>query len=119
MVFPPGQTDSNPIIRVASTTDSLLVHTDKPWRPFTWLDSRSTRKGVVLFNQYFDLDKGLIVEGHIKARILNTKSRIPGRPMLVFIIEGADKGPGTVILLEVGEPQRRESHRKIVDKECN
>lgn len=108
-VFPPGQTDSDPIIRVAATTDSLVVHTDKPWRRFSWLDARSTRKGVVLLNQYFDLDKGLIIEGHIKARVLNSKLQDSRRTYAGFYVEGADKGPGTAILLEVGEPQWRES----------
>jgi len=109
VAFPPGQTDSNPIIRVAATGDSLVVHTDKPWRPFSWLDSRGTRKGVVLLSQYFDLDKGLIVEGHIKARVLNSKLQDSRRTFAGFYIEGVDKGPGTAILLEVGEPQWRES----------
>ncbi len=109
VAFPPGQTDSNPIIRVAATADSLVVHPDKPWRPFSWLDARSTRKGVALLNQFFDLDKGLIVEGHIKARGLNSKIQDSRRTYAGFYVEGADNGPGTAILLEVGEPQWRES----------
>jgi len=109
VVFPPGQTDANPIIRVAATDDSLVVHTDKVWRPFTWLDPRSTRKGVVVLNQPFDLDKGIIVEGHIKARVLNARTSDARKTYAGFYIEGADKGQGTAIMLEVGEPQWRES----------
>jgi hypothetical protein len=109
VAFPPGQTDSNPIIRVSSTSDSIAIHTDKNWRPFSWLNSMKTRKGVVVLNKYFDLDKGLIIEGTIQARTLNPKAPY-GRNMYAgFYIEGLDNGPGTAILLEVGEPQWRES----------
>jgi hypothetical protein len=65
---------ANPIINVASAASSLAVTTDKPWRPYTWLDSRSTRKGVVVLNKTFDLDRGVIIEGHIKARSLSTRT---------------------------------------------
>ena len=109
VVYPPGQTDSNPIIRVASTDDSLIVQTDKLWRPFPWLDARSTRKAVVVLNQPFDLDKGLIVEGHIKAHTLNPRTSDSRKTYAGFYIEGVEKGPGTAIMLEVGEPQWRES----------
>jgi hypothetical protein len=68
VVFPPGHRASDPIVRVVGTQDSLLVHTDKTWREYPWLESDKTRKAVVVLNQRFDLDKGLIVEGHISAR---------------------------------------------------
>lgn len=109
VAFPPGQTDSNPIIRVETTNDSVVVQTDKIWRPFSWLDGAKTRKGVVVLNEHFDLDKGLIVEGHIKARTLNPRIRDGRKTYAGFYIEGADTGPGTAIMLEVGEPQWRES----------
>jgi len=109
VVFPPGQTDSNPIIRVATEHDSLVVHTDKSWRPFTWLDSRETRKGVVMLNHYFDLDTGLIIEGHIRARSLNSRVQDGHKTYAGFYIEGSEEGRGTAVMLEVGEPQWRES----------
>ena len=109
VAFPPGQTDSNPIIRVATTSDSVVVHTDKAWRPFPWLNSTKTRKGVVVLNKYFDLDKGLIIEGTIQARALNPKAPYGRKMYAGFYIEGLDSQPGTALLLEVGEPQWRES----------
>lgn len=109
VAFPPGQTDANPIIRVAGTGDSLLVHTDKDWRAFPWLDGRKTRKGVVVLNQRFDLDEGIIVEGHVKATKLTTRTKDARKTYAGFYIEGAEKGPGTAILLEDGERQWRES----------
>jgi hypothetical protein len=109
VAFPPGQTDSNPIIRVATTSDSITVHTDKYWRSFPWLNSAKSRKGVVLLNKYFDLDKGLIIEGSIQANALNPKAPYGRKMYAGFYIEGLENGPGTAILLEVGEPQWRES----------
>ncbi len=109
VAFPPGQTDSNPIIRVATTSDSVVVHTDKNWRPFSWLNSMKTRKGVVVLNQYFDLDKGLIIEGAIQASALNPRAPYGRKIYAGFYIEGLVNEPGTAILLEVGEPQWRES----------
>jgi len=109
VVFPPGQTDSNPMIRVSAEHDSLVVHTDKSWRPFTWLDSRKARKGVVVLNHYFDLDTGLIIEGHIKARSLNSPVQDGHKTYAGFYIEGSEEGHGTAVMLEVGEPQWRES----------
>jgi len=34
----------------------MMVNTDKDWRSFPWLHSAKTRKGVVVLNQYFDLE---------------------------------------------------------------
>jgi len=109
VVFPQGQTDSNPIIRVATTSDSIVVHTDKSWRPFPWLNSAKTRKGVVVLNKYFDFDKGLIIEGTIQANSLNPNTSYRSKMYAGFYIEGLENAPGTAILLEVGEPQWRES----------
>ena len=67
VTFPPGQTESNPIVRVAATKDSVAVHTDKSWRGVPWLESDKTRKAVVVLNQRFDLDQGVIIEGQIRA----------------------------------------------------
>lgn len=110
VAFPPGQTESNPVIRVASTSNSVEVHTDKSWRPFSWLNSAKARKGVVVLNQFFDFDKGLIIEGDLKAQSLNSSAPYRGKMNAGFYIEGLESGPGTAILLEVGEPQWRESH---------
>jgi len=104
-VFPPGQTAANPIVKVSGAKDSLLVFPDKNWREFPWLDSTKTRKGVVVLNQRFDLDNGVIVEGHISARSATSSSQAHAG----FYIEGAEKNTGTAILLQVGEPQWRES----------
>jgi hypothetical protein len=109
VVFPPGQTATDPVIRVASTADSLLLHTDKKWRGFSWLNSSETRKGVLVLNQRFDLDKGLIIEGHVRARTLNSRTQDGRKTYVGFYIEGAERGPGTAIMLEIGEPQWRES----------
>ena len=109
VAFPPGQTETDPIIKATAGADSLLVHTDKPWRPFSWLDARATRKGVVVINRPFDLDKGVIVEGHIKARALSTRTSDAHNTYAGFYIEGIDKKLGTAIMLQVGEPQWRES----------
>jgi len=109
VAFPPGQTASNPIVRVAATGDSLTVETDKAWRAFDWLESDKTRKAVVLVNRRFDLDKGLIVEGHVKARSLTKDIGDAHKTYAGFYVEGADKNNNTAILLEVGEPLWRES----------
>ncbi len=109
VVFPPGQTLADPVIRVASTDDTLLVSTEKNWRSFDWLDARATRKGVVVLNQRFDLDNGVIIEGHIRARTLNSRTQDGRKAYAGFFIEGAEKGPGTAIMLEIGEPQWRAS----------
>ena len=108
-MFPPGQTDSNPIIRVVTSKDSVLVHTDKTWRQFAWLDASRFRKGVVVLNKRFDLDKGLIVEGQIQARSLTTRLQNWRKTYAGIYIEGTEPGPGTAIMLEVGDPQWRES----------
>jgi hypothetical protein len=109
VVFPPGQTASNPIVRVVTAGASLLVATDKSWRGFPWLNAARMRKGVVVLNQRFDLDRGLIIEGHIKARELNSRLQNAKKTYAGFYIEGVEAGPGTAIMLEVGEPQWRES----------
>src|ERR1019366_3092255 len=80
VAFPPGQTDANSIIAIATAAPSVVVKTDKNWRPFPWLNSAKTRKGVVVLNQYFDLDKGLIIEGTVAAHALNPKNPF-GRKM--------------------------------------
>lgn len=109
VAFPPGQTDSNPLIRVASSGDSVAIQTDKNWRSFQWLDSMKTRKGVVELNQYFDLDKGLIIEGTVQPRSLNPKAPYGRKMYAGFYIEGLNNQSGTAIMLEVGEPQWRAS----------
>ena len=109
VAFPPGQTDSNPIIKTASTADSVSIETDKPWRAFPWLNAQKTRKGVVVLNKYFDLDKGVIIEGSIQGSALNTRNPFGRKMYAGFYLEGIETQPGTAILLEVGEPQWRES----------
>ena len=109
VVFPPGQTDTNPIITVATTADSVVVKTDKNWRAFPWLNSAKTRKGVAVLDQYFDLDRGLIIEGTVEARALNPQNPYGRKMYAGFYIEGRDNHSATAILLEVGEPQWRES----------
>jgi hypothetical protein len=107
VVFPPGQTSANPIVKVEGVSDSLLVHTDKPWRPFSWLEGDKTRKAVVVLNQRFDLGTGLIVEGQLNAKTLyrgDARKTYAG-----FYIEALEKNTGTAVMLEVGEPQWRES----------
>jgi hypothetical protein len=63
----------------------------------------------VELNQYFDLDKGLIIEGTVQARSLNPKAPYGRKMYAGFYIEGLYNQPGTAILLEVGEPQWRAS----------
>jgi hypothetical protein len=109
VAFPPGQTEANPIVGVTAASDSLAIKTDKSWRQFPWLNAAKSRKSVVLLNQSFDLDKGLIIEGTIKAEAQNSRA-LYGRQMYAgFYIEGLNNGPGTAILLGVGEPQWRQS----------
>jgi hypothetical protein len=105
VVYPPGQTASDPIVKVSGTKDSLLVYPDKNWRGFTWLDSSKSREAVVVLNQKFDLDKGVIVEGQIRAR----NPSQGGQSHVGFYMEGAVKNMGTAIMLQIGEPQWRES----------
>ena len=109
VVFPPGQSDANPMIQVTTTADSVLVNTNKSWRPFPWVDSSKSRKGVVILNQRFDLDKGIIIEGNLKASPPDARGFSSGKTYAGFYIEGAENGPGTAIMLEVGESQWRES----------
>jgi hypothetical protein len=109
VAFPPGQTDANSMIRTATTGDSVVVHTDKNWRPFSWLNAMKARRGVVVLDKYFDLDKGVIIEGSIQASALNPKAPYGRKMYAGFYIEGLDNGPGTAILLEAGEPQWRQS----------
>lgn len=109
VAFPPGQTDANGIIRAESAKDSLIIATDKAWRNFSWLNAAKSRKGVVLLSKYFDLEKGIIIEGNIQANALNSKAPYNRKMYAGFYIEGIENGPGTAILLEVGEPQWRAS----------
>ena len=114
VLYPPGQTDNNPIVHVTGNSNSILVHTDKSWRGFPWLDPGKTRKAVVVLDRKFDLDKGLILEGSLVARSLTNMLQDAQKTYAGFYIEGAHAGPGTAILLEVGEPQWRESQiRKV------
>jgi hypothetical protein len=110
IVFPPGQTAVNPIVTVSGAKDSLLLHTDKNWRSFPWLESDKTRKAVSVLNQRFDLNTGLIVEGQIHAKALFQGYGDARKSYAGFFIEGLERGSGTGILLEVGEPQWRTSH---------
>jgi hypothetical protein len=109
VAFPPGQTASNPIVGVAGNGDSLLIHTDKSWRAFPWLESDKTRKAIVVLDQQFDLGKGLIIEGRLNAKKLTRDWSDAHQTYAGFFIEGAEKHTGTGILLQVGEPQWRAS----------
>lgn len=109
VVFPPGQTAANPIVKVAGRGDSLLLQTDKNWRPFSWLEADKTRKAIALLNHRFDLNEGLIIEGQIHAKALFQGYGDARKSYAGFFIEGLEKGAGTGILLEIGEPQWRES----------
>ena len=109
VTFPPGQTESNPIVRVAATKDSVLIHTDKSWRGIPWLESDKTRKAVVVLNQRFDLNQGLIVEGLLRGSTLTKPWNDARKTYAGFYIEGSEKNTGTAVMLEVGEPQWRES----------
>jgi sucrose-6-phosphate hydrolase SacC (GH32 family) len=114
VVFPPGQTAANPIVQVAGGGDRLLIHTDKDWKPFSWLDAGKTRKAITVLNHRFDLTKGLIIEGHINAKAVFHGYTDASKSYAGFFIEGLkkdelEKGSGTAILLEIGEPQWRES----------
>jgi hypothetical protein len=102
VLFPPGQRESDPIVKVVGTQDSLLVNPDKPWTGFPWLDSSGPRTALVVLNQRFDLDQGVIMEGHIKATVAR-------RGYAGFYMEGVEKNTGTAIMLQVGEPQWRTS----------
>ena len=111
VIFPPGQTASNPIVKIAAAPDGILLHTDKDWRPFPWLESGKTRKTIAVLNQRFDLNSGLIVEGQINAKALLQGGYGDARRSYAgFFIEGQERGSGTGILLEIGEPQWRASH---------
>jgi len=105
VVYPPGQRTSDPIVRVTGTAGALNVHTDKSWREYPWLDASKTRKSVVLLNQIFDLDKGVILEGRISARNASNRSQ----SYAGFYVEGTEPGSGTAIMLNIGEPQWRVS----------
>jgi hypothetical protein len=109
VVFPPGQTPANPIVTVAGNNDHLLLHTDKNWRPFPWLEADKTRKAIAVLNQRFDLNAGLIIEGQIQAKALLQGYGDARKSYAGFFIEGLEKGSGTGILLEIGEPKWRES----------
>jgi hypothetical protein len=109
VAFPPGQTAANPIIKIAGDRDNLLLHTDKPWKPFPWLDADKTRKAVAVLNHRFDLNTGLIIEGQINAKALFQGYGDARKSYAGFFIEGTEKNSGTGIMLEIGEPQWRES----------
>lgn len=109
VLFPAGQTSTNAVVTVTSTADSIGVKTDKSWRPFPWLDGTKSRKAVTVLDQRFDLNKGIIVEGSIKASPVNARGVNSGNTKAGFYIEGTPGQPGTAILLTVGEPQWRES----------
>jgi hypothetical protein len=109
VAFPPGQTDSNPIVKTAATSDSISIETDKNWRAFPWLNPLKLRKGVLVLNKYFDLDKGVIIEGNIQASSANPRNPFGRKMYAGFYLEGIEAQLGTAIMLEVGEPQWRES----------
>ena len=114
VVYPPGQIATNSIIHVAASSDSVLVHTDKNWRDFPWLDAGKARKAIVVLEEKFDLNRGLIVEGHLQGYSLTNYLQDAKKTYAGFYVEGADAGPGTIILLEIGEPQWREAQiRKV------
>jgi hypothetical protein len=108
VAYPPGQTPENPIVKVEAGDNSLLVHTDRAWRQYSWLDAGKTRKAIVLLNQRFDCEKGLIVEGRVQAKTLYGL-RDARKTYAGFYIESAEENTGTGLMLEVGEPQWRES----------
>lgn len=108
--FPPGQTAANPIVKVEGAGDRLLLHTDKNWRSFPWLEADKTRKAISILNRRFDLNEGLIIEGQINAKALFQGYGDARKSYAGFFIEGLEKGSGTGVLLEIGEPQWRTSH---------
>lgn len=93
VLYPPGQRAADPVVRVAGTSDSLTVHTDKSWREFPWLDAAKARKAVVVLNRPFG------------ARNPSNRSR----SYAGFFVEGNEANTGSAILLNIGEPQWRES----------
>jgi hypothetical protein len=109
VAFPPGQTESTQIIKVDAAPDRIEIATDKPWRQYSWLDPRKTRKGVALLDERFDLNTGVILEGHLKPKTYSSRTKDARKTYAGFYIEGADGGPGTAIMLEIGEPQWRVS----------
>ena len=88
---------------------TVLVHNDNIGRRSLGHPG-SFRKGVVVLNKRFDLEKGLIVEGRIQARSLTNRLQNWRQTCAGIYIEGTGTGPGTAILLEVGDPQWRKSH---------
>jgi hypothetical protein len=109
VVFPPGQTETTKILKTSSGSDFIEIDTSNSWRSFPWLNALKLRKGVVVLNQYFDLSKGIIIEGTIQASSLNAKAPYSRKMYAGFYVEGAEGGSGTAIMLEVGEPQWRAS----------
>ena len=67
------------------------------------------RKSVVLMEKPFDLNNGVIIEGTVTARTLTPESPYRRKMYAGFYIDGLDNEPGTGVLLEIGEPQWRES----------
>ena len=109
VLFPPGQTAQNPIVTVDGAQGAVHVATDKSWRPFPWLESGKTRKAIVVLSQRFNLEDGVIIEGHLRAKALLQSYGDRRKTYAGFFVEGLERGSGTGILLEVGEPQWRES----------
>ena len=109
VAFPPGQTESTQIIKVDAAPDRIEIATDKPWRQYSWLDPRKTRKGVALLDERFDFNTGVILEGQLKPKTYSSRTKDARKTYAGFYIEGADGGPGTAIMLEIGEPQWRVS----------
>jgi hypothetical protein len=108
VVFPPGQTATNPIVTIGGADDHLLLHTDKTWRPFPWLDADKTRKGSIVLNQRFDLNPGLIVEGQIHAKAFFRATGMRANPMRASSSKAWKKVRAPVSCW-IGEPQWRES----------
>ncbi|PYS45611.1 MAG: hypothetical protein DMG13_31650, partial [Acidobacteria bacterium] len=57
----------------------------------------------------FDLDQGVIVEGQIRANTLTKPWNDARKTYAGFYIEGSEKNTGTAVMLELGEPQWRET----------
>ena len=114
VVFPPGQTESTSIVGVHNDSSSIAIDTNNDWSKFPWLAGNGTKKAVVVFDQKFDLNKGIVVEGKINARaLLNRMQMNPygdaRNNYAGFFIEGKERGTGTGIMLQVGGPQWRAS----------
>lgn len=109
VAFPPGQTETSHLIKLVASGGSMTISTVTNWRAFPWLNPLKMRHGVVVLDQYFDLNKGVIIEGTIRAHDLTPKTPYSRKMYAGFYVEGAEGGPGTAIMLEVGQPQWRAS----------